>query len=115
MGRGNDGDWKKAQLVRLNGGGRHTWHANYGSSTGTRGGRYFRVARTAQPKQVQAMKSQVLFVINRRQYGLNYVDRDAANNTALYVRYGIPMVSMIFQFTDVLARAVKPKRFMRTQ
>lgn len=67
------------------------------------------------PSQVQAMKSQVLFVINRRQYGLNYVDRDAANNTALYVRYGIPFVSMIFRNLRMpLARAVKPKRFMRT-
>ncbi|MDV0430251.1 GH25 family lysozyme [Lactiplantibacillus sp. DA1] len=53
------------------------------------------------PSQVRAMKSQVLFVINRRQYGLNYIDRDAVNNTALYVRYGIPFGEYDFsQFTD---------------
>ena len=58
------------------------------------------------PSQVQAMKSQVLFVINRRQYGLNYVDRDAANNTALYVRYGIPFGEYDFsQFTDAASPA----------
>ena len=53
------------------------------------------------PSQVRAMKSQVLFVINRRQYGLNYIDQDAVNNTALYVRYGIPFGEYDFsQFTD---------------
>lgn len=53
------------------------------------------------PSQVRAMKSQVLFVINRRQYGLNYIDRDAVNNTSLYVRYGIPFGEYDFsQFTD---------------
>lgn len=39
--------------------------------------------------QVRRMKNQVSFVINRRQYGSNYVDKYAANNTALYVKYGV--------------------------
>ena len=74
------------------------------------------------PAQVRAMKQQVLFVINRRQYGINYVDRDAVNNTALYVRYGIPFGEYDFsQFTDAnsarreaqafYARANKAARF----
>lgn len=64
------------------------------------------------PSQVQAMKSQVLFVINRRQYGLNYVDRDAANNTALYVRYGIPFGEYDFsQFTDAASARREAQAF----
>ena len=64
------------------------------------------------PSQVQAMKSQVLFVINRRQYGLNYVDRDAANNTALYVRYGIPFGEYDFsQFTDAVSARREAQAF----
>lgn len=40
--------------------------------------------------QAQNLKNQVSFVINRRQYGSSYVDKYATNNTALYVKYGIP-------------------------
>ncbi|VDG19999.1 GH25 family lysozyme [Lactiplantibacillus mudanjiangensis] len=40
--------------------------------------------------QVQSMKNNVSFVINRRQYGSDYVDKYAANNTSLYVKYGVP-------------------------
>lgn len=40
--------------------------------------------------QVQQLKPRVAFIINRRQYGSGYEDRDAVNNTQLYVRYGIP-------------------------
>jgi len=40
--------------------------------------------------QVANLKNQVSFVINRRQYGSAYKDLYATNNTALYVKYGIP-------------------------
>ena len=40
--------------------------------------------------QVQNMKPNVSFVINRRQYGSDYIDKYAANNTNLYVKYGVP-------------------------
>lgn len=64
------------------------------------------------PSQVQAMKGQVLFVINRRQYGIGYVDRDAANNTALYVRYGIPFGEYDFsQFTDAASARQEAQAF----
>lgn len=64
------------------------------------------------PSQVQAMKGQVLFVINRRQYGIGYVDRDAVNNTALYVRYGIPFGEYDFsQFTDAASARQEAQAF----
>ncbi|WP_457951337.1 GH25 family lysozyme [Lactiplantibacillus pentosus] len=64
------------------------------------------------PSQVQAMKGQVLFVINRRQYGIGYVDRDAVNNTALYVRYGIPFGEYDFsQFTDAASARREAQAF----
>ncbi|CAJ1225704.1 glycosyl hydrolase family 25 [Levilactobacillus zymae] len=40
--------------------------------------------------QVANLKNQVSFVINRRQYGSGYQDKDATNNTNLYTQYGIP-------------------------
>ena len=40
--------------------------------------------------KVSNLKSQVSFIINRRQYGANYQDKYATNNTNLYVQYGIP-------------------------
>lgn len=40
--------------------------------------------------KVSNLKSQVSFIINRRQYGANYQDKYATNNTNLYVKYGIP-------------------------
>lgn len=40
--------------------------------------------------QVAALKNQVAFVINRRQYGAAYQDKFATNNTALFTKYGIP-------------------------
>ncbi|EHO50579.1 GH25 family lysozyme [Lentilactobacillus kisonensis] len=40
--------------------------------------------------QVADLKGQVPFIINRRQYGANYVDKYATSNTNLYVKYGIP-------------------------
>ncbi|GEO69550.1 GH25 family lysozyme [Levilactobacillus acidifarinae] len=40
--------------------------------------------------QVANLKNQVSFVINRRQYGAGYQDKDATNNTNLYTQYGIP-------------------------
>ncbi|GHP14581.1 hypothetical protein YK48G_20060 [Lentilactobacillus fungorum] len=40
--------------------------------------------------QVSQLKGQVPFIINRRQYGANYVDKYATSNTNLYVKYGIP-------------------------
>lgn len=40
--------------------------------------------------KVSNLKSQVSFIINRRQYGANYQDKYATNNTNLYTKYGIP-------------------------
>lgn len=40
--------------------------------------------------QVSNLKDQVSFIINRRQYGANYQDKYATNNTNLYEQYGIP-------------------------
>ncbi|MFC6180218.1 GH25 family lysozyme [Lactiplantibacillus daowaiensis] len=40
--------------------------------------------------EVQNMKNNVSFVINRRQYGSDYIDKYATNNTNLYVKYGVP-------------------------
>ncbi|MSE22636.1 lysin, partial [Lactobacillus parabuchneri] len=40
--------------------------------------------------QVSNLKGQVSFIINRRQYGANYQDKYATNNTNLYDQYGIP-------------------------
>lgn len=40
--------------------------------------------------QVANLKGQVSFIINRRQYGANYQDKYATNNTNLYDQYGIP-------------------------
>ncbi|ETY73400.1 glycosyl hydrolase [Lactiplantibacillus fabifermentans T30PCM01] len=58
--------------------------------------------------QVQQLKPQVAFVINRRQYGANYV----ANNTSLYVRYGIPFGEYDFAtFTSVKAARLEARDF----
>ncbi|WP_283678520.1 GH25 family lysozyme [Lentilactobacillus sp. Marseille-Q4993] len=40
--------------------------------------------------KVQNLKSQVSFIINRRQYGAGYQDKYATNNTNLYTQYGVP-------------------------
>ncbi|WP_283680382.1 GH25 family lysozyme [Lentilactobacillus sp. Marseille-Q4993] len=40
--------------------------------------------------KVSKLKSQVSFIINRRQYGAGYEDKYADNNTALYTKYGVP-------------------------
>lgn len=40
--------------------------------------------------KVANLKSQVSFIINRRQYGAGYQDKYATNNTNLYVKYGVP-------------------------
>ncbi|MFC6202788.1 GH25 family lysozyme [Lactiplantibacillus nangangensis] len=62
--------------------------------------------------QVQQMKPHVSFVINRRQYGANYVDKDAANNTALYVKYGVPFGEYDFsQFTSVASARQEARDF----
>jgi len=62
--------------------------------------------------QVEQMKPHVSFVINRRQYGANYVDKDAANNTALYVKYGIPFGEYDFsQFTSVASARQEARDF----
>lgn len=62
--------------------------------------------------QVQQMKPHVSFVINRRQYGANYVDKDAANNTDLYVKYRIPFGEYDFsQFTSVASARQEARDF----
>lgn len=62
--------------------------------------------------QVSNLKSQVSFVINRRQYGSSYVDLYAANNTALYVKYGIPFGEYDYaRFTSVASAKQEAKDF----
>ncbi|BDZ31732.1 GH25 family lysozyme [Lactiplantibacillus brownii] len=62
--------------------------------------------------QVEAMKPRVSFVINRRQYGSNYIDKDAANNTALYVKYGIPFGEYDFSlFTNAASAREEARLF----
>ena len=56
-------------------------------------------------KQVSGLKSQVAFVINRRQYGIGHVDRYASHNTALYTKYGIPFGEYDFATFSSPARA----------
>ncbi len=61
---------------------------------------------------VRQLKSKVAFVINRRQYGADYVDPDATNNTDLYVRYGIPFGEYDFsQFTGVKSARLEARDF----
>ncbi|KRN01964.1 Lyzozyme M1 (1,4-beta-N-acetylmuramidase) [Levilactobacillus senmaizukei DSM 21775 = NBRC 103853] len=62
--------------------------------------------------QVSNLKSQVSFVINRRQYGSSYKDLYATNNTALYVKYGIPFGEYDYaRFTSVASAKTEAKDF----
>lgn len=62
--------------------------------------------------QVSNLKSQVSFVINRRQYGSSYQDLYAANNTALYVKYGIPFGEYDYaRFTSAASAKQEAKDF----
>lgn len=62
--------------------------------------------------QVSNLKSQVSFVINRRQYGSSYQDLYATNNTALYVKYGIPFGEYDYaRFTSVASAKQEAKDF----
>ncbi|MFC6260532.1 GH25 family lysozyme [Levilactobacillus fujinensis] len=62
--------------------------------------------------QVANLKSQVSFVINRRQYGSSYQDLYAANNTALYVKYGIPFGEYDYaRFTSATSAKQEAKDF----
>ncbi|WP_367295573.1 GH25 family lysozyme [Levilactobacillus yonginensis] len=62
--------------------------------------------------QVANLKSQVSFVINRRQYGSSYQDLYAANNTSLYVKYGIPFGEYDYaRFTSVASAKQEAKDF----
>ncbi|WP_125681576.1 GH25 family lysozyme [Levilactobacillus yonginensis] len=62
--------------------------------------------------QVANLKSQVSFVINRRQYGSSYQDLYAANNTSLYVKYGIPFGEYDYaRFTSAASAKQEAKDF----
>lgn len=62
--------------------------------------------------QVANLKSQVSFVINRRQYGSSYQDLYATNNTALYVKYGIPFGEYDYaRFTSAASAKQEAKDF----
>ena len=62
--------------------------------------------------QAQNLKNQVSFVINRRQYGSSYVDKYATNNTALYVKYGIPFGEYDYaMFTSPASAKTEAKNF----
>lgn len=62
--------------------------------------------------QVSNLKKQVSFVINRRQYGSSYVDKYAANNTALYVKHGIPFGEYDYAtFTSAASARAEAKNF----
>jgi len=62
--------------------------------------------------QVANLKSQVSFVINRRQYGSSYTDLYATNNTALYVKYGIPFGEYDYaRFTSAASAKTEAKDF----
>ncbi len=62
--------------------------------------------------QAQNLKSQVSFVINRRQYGSSYVDKYATNNTALFVQYGIPFGEYDYaMFTSPASARTEAKNF----
>lgn len=62
--------------------------------------------------QVANLKSQVSFVINRRQYGSSYKDLYATNNTALYVKYGIPFGEYDYaRFTSAASAKQEAKDF----
>lgn len=62
--------------------------------------------------QVSNLKSQVSFVINRRQYGSSYQDLYATNNTALYVKYGIPFGEYDYaRFTSAASAKQEAKDF----
>ncbi|MFC6274004.1 GH25 family lysozyme [Levilactobacillus tangyuanensis] len=62
--------------------------------------------------QVSNLKSQVSFVINRRQYGSSYTDLYAANNTALYVKHGIPFGEYDYaRFTSAASAKTEAKDF----
>lgn len=62
--------------------------------------------------QVANLKNQVSFVINRRQYGSAYKDLYATNNTALYVKYGIPFGEYDYaRFTSAASARQEAKDF----
>ena len=62
--------------------------------------------------QVANLKNQVSFVINRRQYGSQYQDKDATNNTALYTQYGIPFGEYDYaRFTSAAAARQEAQTF----
>lgn len=62
--------------------------------------------------QAQNLKNQVSFIINRRQYGSSYVDKYATNNTALYVKYGIPFGEYDYaMFTSPSSARTEAKNF----
>lgn len=62
--------------------------------------------------QAANLKSQVSFVINRRQYGSSYVDKYATNNTALYAKYGIPFGEYDYaRFTSASSARQEAKDF----
>ncbi|WP_318766235.1 GH25 family lysozyme [Lactiplantibacillus carotarum] len=62
--------------------------------------------------QVQSLKSQTDFVINRVQYGSNYEDIHHVNNESLYVKYGVPFGSYDFAtFTDTASAVTEAKTF----
>ncbi|GAF36067.1 GH25 family lysozyme [Lentilactobacillus farraginis] len=62
--------------------------------------------------QAQNLKNQVSFIINRRQYGSGYVDKYATNNTALYVKYGIPFGEYDYaMFTSSASARTEAKNF----
>lgn len=62
--------------------------------------------------EVSNLKSQVSFVINRRQYGSSYQDLYATNNTALYVKYGIPFGEYDYaRFTSAASAKTEAKDF----
>ncbi|WP_372791262.1 GH25 family lysozyme [Lentilactobacillus sp. SPB1-3] len=62
--------------------------------------------------KVANLKNQVSFIINRRQYGANYQDKYATNNTNLYVKYGIPFGEYDYStFTSAASAKTEAKTF----
>ncbi|CAJ1227816.1 GH25 family lysozyme [Lactiplantibacillus xiangfangensis] len=62
--------------------------------------------------QVQSLKNQANFVINRVQYGSGYEDIHHVNNENLYVRYGVPFGSYDFAtFTSASGAVQEAKDF----
>jgi hypothetical protein len=63
--------------------------------------------------QVANLKNQVSFVINRRQYGSGYQDKDATNNTNLYTQYGIRLANTTTRVSPAPAvPSRKPRPFI---